>query len=76
MNNFIYKVVYQPQGREALKTKEYNEIKDIQEDFKITKEQIKNFFLSVSAVKHESIRRIDRCVVPLKKPQKIVITFD
>ena len=76
MNNFLYKVVYIPNGSETLKIKEYNQIKEIQEDFKITKEQIKNFYLSVSAVSHENIRRIDRCIVPLKKPKKIVITFD
>ena len=43
MNNYIYKVVYQPENRQVLLTKEYTDIKEIQDDFKITKEQIKNF---------------------------------
>ena len=76
MNNYIYKVVYQHPKRQLMLTKDYMDVKEIQEDFKITKEQIKNFYMSVGAVSHESIRRIDKIVVPLKKPKKIVITFD
>jgi len=76
MDNYTYKVLYQPKERQVLLSKEYTDIKAIQEDFKITKEQIKNFYMSIGAVSHESIRRIDKIVVPLKKPKKIVITFD
>ena len=76
MNNYLYKVVYQPNNRQTLITKEYTDIKEIQDDFKITKEQIKNFYMSIGAVSHESIRKIDKIIVPLKKPRKILITFD
>jgi len=77
MDNYIYNVVYQLNNREGvLKSKEYSDIKEIQNDFKITKEQIKNFYMSISAVSHDTIRKIERSVVPIKKPKKIVITFD
>lgn len=74
MDNYIFRVFYQKSN--SMSSKDYSEMKSIQKDFKITREQIKNFYMNVRAVNHDTIRRIEKINIPIKKPRKIIISFD
>jgi len=75
MDKYIYKVYYKDK-KNRFKDKAFLEIKEIQKAFDITKDQITNFYMSVGAVKHDTIYKIEKIPEPIKKPCNITITFD
>jgi len=75
MEGYVYKVNYINYSNQTIE-KEYLDIDEIKTDFNITRDQIINFYMCVSAVKHDSIVKIERKPIPLKKPCNIIIDFN
>lgn len=70
--DYQYKVIY---GKDN-KVKTYSSIKDITQEFNISKEMIVNIYSSISNIKHPSISSIERIAPPLQQKKKIVVSFD
>jgi len=75
MDKYYFKVYYKDK-RNRYRDKCFLDIDEIKKSFNITKDQIINFYMSVGAVKHESIIKIEKIPEPIKRPCKITISFD
>lgn len=68
---YQYKVYY-----DNNKTKTYANVKDIINEFKISKEMVINLYTKIGSVNHPVITSIERIPPPLHKKSKIIISFD
>jgi hypothetical protein len=76
MDNYSYKVYYKPKKNNIEMFRYYSNVKNIVKDFNITKEMVYNFYSKIGIVNHPTITRIERTAEPLKKPKKIIVSFD
>jgi|TARA_R110000787_G_scaffold271609_1_gene378866 hypothetical protein len=76
MDNYSYKVYYKTKKNNIEIFRFYSDIKSISKDFNITKEMVYNLYSKIGVVSHPTITKIERQAEPLRKPKKIVVSFD